>query len=135
MMKLLITEYFLFLFVSYWFIIKNVFSTTCVTYQLLKMSFLSVSYWIFYPIFRALLVNPNRAGLLDVAWERGGGWISPHLLDHLKTLWKTKKNFDFPKVHNELGKVTKFGSFTTLFSWRNGRLKIVWADSAPHPPQ
>ena len=80
-------------------------------------------------------LNPNRAGLLDVAWERGGGWISPHLLDHLKTLWKTKKIFfDFPKVHYELGKVMKFGTSRTLFSWRNGSLKIVQADSAPPIP-
>ena len=78
--------------------------------------------------------NPNRAGLLDVAWERGG-WISPHLLDHFKTLWKTKIFFwDFLKVHNELGKVTKFGTSRPLFSWRNGRLKKVRADSAPPPP-
>ena len=46
----------------------------------------------------------------------GGGWISPHLLDHLKTLWKTKKKFfDFLKVHNELGKVTKFWTSKPLF--------------------
>ena len=38
--------------------------------------------------------NPSRAGLLVVAWERGG-WISPHLLDHPKTLWKSKKFFCF----------------------------------------
>ena len=35
---------------------------------------------------------------------------------------------------NELGKVMKFGTFRTLFSWRNRHLKRVWADSAP-PPQ
>ena len=65
----------------------------------------------------------------------GGGWISPHLLDHPKTLWKTKKNlFDFLKVHNELGKVTKYWTSRPLFSWRNGRLKKVRADSAPPPP-
>ena len=80
------------------------------------------------------MLNPNRAGLLDDAWERGGGWISPHLLDHPKTLWKTKKFFfDFLKVHNELGKVTKFGGSRTHFSWRNGRLKKVLADSTPPP--
>ena len=80
-------------------------------------------------------LNPNRAGLLDVAWERGGGWISPHLLDHLKTLWKTKKFFfDFLKVYNELGKVTKFWTSRPLFSWRNSHLKKVWANSAPPAP-
>ena len=79
-------------------------------------------------------INPNRAGLLDVAWKRGG-WISPHLLDHLKTLWKTKKFFfDFLKVHNELGKVTKFWTSRPLFSWRNSHLKKVWADSPPPAP-
>ena len=67
--------------------------------------------------------------------ECGGGWISPHLLDHPKTLWKTKKIlFDFLKVHNELGKVTKFWTSKPLFSRRNGRLKKVRADSAPPPP-
>ena len=39
--------------------------------------------------------------------------------------------FDFLKVHNELGKVTNFGTSRPLFSWRNGQLKKVWADSAP----
>ena len=67
--------------------------------------------------------------------ESGGVWISPHLLDHLKTQWKTKNFFfDFLKVHNESGKVMKFGTSRTLFSWRNGRLKIVQADSAPPAP-
>ena len=42
-------------------------------------------------------INPNRAGLLDV--------------------------FDFLKVHNELRKVTKFGTSRSPFSWRNNRLK------------
>ena len=41
-----------------------------------------------------------------------------------------KKFFDFPKVHIE---VTKFGTSRTLFSWRNGRLKIVRAASATPP--
>ena len=71
--------------------------------------------------------------LLDVAWERGGGWISPHLLDHLKTLRKTKKKFfDFLKVHNELGKVTKFWTSRPLFSWRNSHLKKVQAPPCPN---
>ena len=35
------------------------------------------------------MLNPNRVGLLDVDWVRGG-WISPDLLDHPKTLWKPK---------------------------------------------
>ena len=62
----------------------------------------------------------------------GVGWISPHLLDHPKTLWKTKKIFfAFLKVHNELGKVTKFGTSRPLFSWRNSHLKKGRADSAP----
>ena len=53
----------------------------------------------------------------------------------------SRSPFLFLKVHNELGKVTKFGTSKTLFSWRNGPLKIVWADSGirwPHdltPPQ
>ena len=33
------------------------------------------------------------------------------------------------KIHNEFGKVTNFG--TSLFSWRNGCLKEVQADSVP----
>ena len=59
-------------------------------------------------------LNPNRAGLLDVAWEGGG----------------QKPNFYFLKVHNELGKVTKFWNSRPLFSWRNSHLKKVRADSA-----
>ena len=39
--------------------------------------------------------------------------------------------FDFLKVHNELGKVTKFWTSRPLFSWRNSHLKKVRADSAP----
>ena len=35
------------------------------------------------------------------------------------------------KVHNELGKFTEFGTSRHLFSWRNGRSRKVWADSAP----
>ena len=35
------------------------------------------------------------------------------------------------KVHNEFGKVTLFGSSLPFFSWRNGHLKKVHADSAP----
>ena len=31
--------------------------------------------------------------------------------------------FAFLKVHNELGKVTKFDTFRPLFSWRNSHLK------------
>ena len=51
---------------------------------------------------------------------RGGG------LDHPTpsrwTLWKTKFFFDFQKAHNEIGKVTIFGTSRPLFSWR----KDVW---------
>ena len=65
-----------------------------------------------------LLVNPYRVGLLNIAWLRGGSWISLHLLDHPK-----KFLFDFLKIHNELGKVTKFGTSRPLFSWRNSHLK------------
>ena len=87
-----------------------------------------------------ILTKKKKKGFLTLI-ERGswmllesgvGGWISPHLLDHLKTLWKTKKNFfDFLKVHNELGKVTKFWTSRPLFSWRNSHLKKGRADSAP----
>ena len=67
--------------------------------------------------------------------ESGGSWISPHLLDHPKTQWKTKNFFfDFLKVHNKLGKVTKFWTSEPLFSWRNSDLKKVQADSAPPHP-
>ena len=57
--------------------------------------------------------NPNKAGLLDVAWVRGDLW--------------------FLDVHNELGNVPKFGTSRPLFLWRNGWLKKVQADSAPPP--
>ena len=49
-----------------------------------------------------------------------GGWgrISPHLLDHPKTMCKTKLIFfDFLKVHNELGKVTDFGTPFFMEKW------------------
>ena len=39
--------------------------------------------------------------------------------------------FDFLKVYNELGKVNKFRTSSPLFSWRNSRLKKVWAHCAP----
>ena len=52
-------------------------------------------------------VNPNRAGLLNVARVRGC-WINPHLLDHPKTLSKTKKYFSFLRINNEFRKVNKF---------------------------
>jgi len=42
--------------------------------------------------------------------------------------------FDFLKVHNELGKFTKFWTSRPLFSWRNSHLKKVRADSAPPRP-
>ena len=41
--------------------------------------------------------------------------------------------FDFLEVHKELGKVTKFGTSKTLFSWRNSNLKKMQADSAAPP--
>ena len=68
-------------------------------------------------------LNPNRAGLLDVAQVREkGGWISPHLLD-------------ISKVYNELGKEKKSEDSSTIFSSRNGYSKILWAESAsPHSP-
>ena len=58
--------------------------------------------------------------------ECGGGTMCPHLLDHPKTLWKTHF-FDFLKVYNELGKVTRFGTHRPLFhgemnEWMNERL-------------
>ena len=59
----------------------------------------------------------------------GGGAES-----HQNTVKNQKKNFAFLKVHNELGKVTKFGTSRPLFSWRNERLKKVRADSAPPRP-
>ena len=41
--------------------------------------------------------------------------------------------FDFLKVHNELGKVTKFSNSRHLFSWRNSHLEKVQAQSNPLP--
>ena len=43
-----------------------------------------------------------------------GGWFSLHLVDHQGTMWK-KQTIDFPKVNNELGKVTKFESSSPIF--------------------
>ena len=57
--------------------------------------------------------NPNSAWTLNVAWVGG------HILDHTKTLWKTKICFfDFLKVYNESWKVKKFWTSKPLFSWR-----------------
>ena len=62
--------------------------------------------------------------------ESRGGWISPHHPDHPKTLQNPKF---FPNVHNELGKVTKFGTSRPHFSWRNSHLEKVQAQSTPPP--
>ena len=65
-----------------------------------------------------------------------GGWglIVPAPSRSPQNTVKTKKFFfAFLKVHNELGKVTKFGTSKPLFSWRNCHLKKVRADSAPSP--
>ena len=75
----------------------------------------------------------NREGLLDVAWVQGGGWISPHLLDHPKKLWKPIFFYWFPESLQWIRKSHEIS--ITLFSWRNGGFKIVWADSAPPPPK
>ena len=48
--------------------------------------------------------------------------MCPHLLDNHETLWKNIF-FDFLKVYDELGKVKKFWTSRTLFSWRNSLLK------------
>ena len=57
-------------------------------------------------------LNSNGAGLLNVAWVRGGT-MCPHLLDHPKT---PPIIFGFS---NELGKFKKFWTSRPLFSWRN----------------
>ena len=54
--------------------------------------------------------------------------MCPHLLHHLKTLWKTKKN-DFLKVYNELGKIKKIGPQDPFFHgeiavWKKCRLNL-----------
>ena len=76
-----------------------------------------------------LLVNPYRVGLLDIAWLRGGGGLNqPASSDHPK-----KFLFDFLKIHNELGKVTKFGTSRPLF---HGEIAI-WKKCGliqPSPP-
>ena len=68
--------------------------------------------------------------------ESGGGGLNQPAPSRSpqNTVKNQKFFFDFPNVHNEIGKVTKFGPSRTLFSWRNGCLKIVWADSAPPLP-
>ena len=66
-------------------------------------------------ITKFLLLKPNSAGLLNVAWVRGGT-MCPHLLDHPKT---PPIIFGFS---NELGKFKKFRTSRPLFSWRNSRL-------------
>ena len=50
--------------------------------------------------FEALLTLIERGSWMLLE-SGGGGWISPHILDHLKTLWKTNFFFDFLKVHND----------------------------------
>ena len=49
------------------------------------------------------------------------------------TVKNQKKIFDFLKVHNELGKVTKFWTSRPLFSWRNSHLKKCGMIQ-PNPP-
>ena len=83
---------------------------------------------IIFIIFQHL--NANR--LLDVAWVQGGGLNQPAPSRSPQNTVKNQKIFfDFLKVHNELGKVTKFWTSRPLFSWRNSHLKKVRADSAP----
>jgi len=68
-------------------------------------------------------INPNGVGLLNVAWVQGG------------TMWKNKIFFfDFQKVYNELGKVTKFQISRPLISWRKSQLEKVQAHCAPPAP-
>ena len=67
------------------------------------------------------VVNHNRAGLLDVAWVRGGAWISPHLLDHPITLWK-------PPFFSE--KLT----FEKSAGWFSLPSLIGLMDTTKHPP-
>ena len=49
------------------------------------------------------------------------------------TVKNPKIFFAFLKVHNEWGKVTKFGTFKPLFSWRNWRLKKSRLIQPPRP--
>ena len=66
--------------------------------------------------------------------ESGGGLNQPTPSRSPQNTVKNQKNFfDFLKVHNELGKVTKFWTSRPLFSWRNSHLKKVRADSALPP--
>ena len=44
---------------------------------------------------------PNAWWMGRTSWMFLEGWISPHLLDHQESLWKTRKKFDFLKVYNE----------------------------------
>ena len=72
---------------------------------------------VLYLMCTLVTINPNRAWELEIT---------------SKHCEKPKKNFfDFLKVHNELGKVTKFWPSRPLFSWRNSHLKKVLADSGP----
>ena len=61
-----------------------------------------------------------------------GGGLKEHAPSSISSQNTVKTYFfDFLKVHNELGKVTKFWTSRPLFSWRNSHLKKGWADSAP----
>ena len=59
-----------------------------------------------------MYINPNSAGLLNVAGVQGGTMLL-HLLDNPKTFF-----FDFLKVYNELGKVKKFWTSRPFFHVR-----------------
>ena len=73
-MKMFITEYFLILCVSYLLMVKNVIYSSCVTDELLKMSFMFVSSWILDPMLHALLVNlehKNQSGKWSFPVRKG----------------------------------------------------------------
>ena len=74
----------------------------CKTHKTLKLHKVDqFSMWIYRKyqqsgLINKLLIKPNSAVLLNVAWMRGGT-MCPHLLDHPKILWKTKKKILFSR--------------------------------------
>ena len=69
-----------------------------------------------------------------IIWIEKFDLINPNVPAPSRSPQKFCDFFYFLKVHNELGKVTKFWTSRPLFSWRNSHLKKVRADSSPPHP-
>ena len=78
---------------------------------------------------------PNAWWMGRTSWMFLEGWISPHLLDHQESLWKTRKKFDFLKVYNEqeesrILRLPELFSHGEMDIWKKGpgawRSQISW---------